>query len=169
MFFLLLSPKSFNRPHYCYLISTCGHMLCFIKVTSPQNTKRIIVSQHDYCHFNILIYICIFFLFPDEYMDASSRPSGGTTRGIDNPIYPKDSAAKPKGIPSKPERSERSAPIYGNTGMSTFSNREVNINTASEEVSYQNFNKTYDGVMPGDGRKSEAYATLGEEGTYYQM
>ena len=100
-------------------------------------------------------------------MEASSGPTGRTTRGIDNPTYPQDS--KPKGIPNKPERSERSAPIYGNTGMSTFSNREVNINTASEEVSYQNFNKTYDGVMPGDGRKSEAYATLGEEGSYYQM
>ena len=100
-------------------------------------------------------------------MEASSRPTGGTTRGIDNPTYPQDSTLK--GIPNKPERSERSAPIYGNTGMSTFSNREVNVNTASEEVSYQNFNKTYDGVMPGDGRKSEAYATLGEEGTYYQI
>ena len=108
-----------------------------------------------------------FFLFPDEYMEASSRPTGATTQGIENPTYLKDS--KPKGIPNKPERSERSAPIYGNTGMSTFSNREVNVNTATEEVSYQNFNKTYDGVIPGDGRKSEAYATLGEEGTYYQM
>ena len=112
------------------------------------------------------VHVLFFLLWPDEYMDASSKPSGKSTRGIDNPTYPQDTVSKPKGIPNKPERS---APIYGNTGMSTFSNREVNVNTATEEVSYQNFNKTYDGVTPGDGRKSEAYATLGEEGTYYQM